>query len=537
MGYFADFRSWLTALEEVGLLRRVKSEVLIETEAAPLAWLVYRGLPADQRCALLVERPVSVRGSTFEGSLVMNSVAASRRMYALGMQCGVEEIKRRWLDAIEHPVPPVLVPSGPCQEEVHMGAELAACGLDELPVPVDIPGLSGDPRTTTAVITKDPETGQRNVGVYSGFLKTRTILRWGIGVRQHGFLHWRKWRDRGEPMPVAIAIGCTPNILYAASTKLPEGLDELAVAGGIAREPVALVRCRTIDLEVPANAEIIIEGLMETDYLYPGTSFGEYPGFMADETRRYSPILRITAITHRHRPIFQHVICGMPPSETSELIKYGHEASLLHHLRQAGFEGVVDVGLPDFGGSREFIVLQMQKRSADEPRAALRVAAQFSGEGMGKILVAVDEDIDPCDAEAVCWAMTFRMQPAYDVEINKGPFIALDPSGHPPSGTFEEGHLPEGPSSILIDATRKWPYMPIALPKKSFMERALQIWEMEGLPALHLRSLWYSRNLGYWSDENELNAQLTLKGQYEKIWERAEQKKVPVEKVGEHLGL
>lgn len=537
MGYFVDFRAWLARLEEGGLLKRVKSEVVIETEAAPMAWLVYRGLPPEERCALLFEQPVSVGGTRFEGSLVINSVAASRHMYALGMQCEAEEIKQKWVRAIDHPIPPVLVDSGPCQEIVHTGAELEARGIDELPVPVDIPGLSGDPRTTTAVITKDPETGVRNVGEYSGFLKNRTTLRWGIGVRQHGFLHWKKWRARGEPMPVAIAIGVTPNILYAASTKLLEGLDELAVAGGIAEEPVPLVHCKTIDLEVPAHAEIIIEGLMDVDYLYPGTSFGEYPGFMADETRRYSPILRITAITHRREPIFQHVTCGMPPSETSELIQYGHEASLLHHLREEGFEGVVDVGLPDFGASREFIVLQMRKRSADEPRAALEAAAKFSGEGMGKILVAVDDDIDPCDAEAVCWAMTFRMQPAYDIVIRKGPFIALDPSGHPPSGTFEEGHLPEGPSSVLIDATRKWPYPPIALPKKQFMERALQLWQSEGLPPLHLKSLWASRDLGYWSDENEMNARLTVQGHYEKIWERTKAKRAPVQKVGEHLGL
>lgn len=537
MTYYKDFRDWLSALENAGMLKRVKSAVAIETEAAPMAWLVYRGLPAEERCALLFERPVSVRGDTFKGSLIINSVAASKYMYALALKCDVKDIKQRWLEAISRPIPPVPVSSGPCQEEIHIGDELERLGMDEFPVPVDHPGLSGDPRTTTAMITRDPDTGEINVGDYSGFLKNRTHLRWSIGVGQHGFLHWKKWRQHGKPMPVAILIGTTPNIIYAASTKLPEGVDELAVAGGIAGEPVPVVRCKTNDLQVPAHTEIVIEGLFDTEHLYQGTSFGEYTGYMADDTRRFSPVLTITAITHREDPIFQHITCGLAPNETSELLQPGKEASLIHHLRQSGFEGVLDVAAPDYGSSSEFIVLQMRKRNAEEPRAALEAASTFSREGMGKILVAVDEDISPYDAEALFWAMTFRMQPANDVVIKKGPFIALDPSGHPPYGTFEEDHLQGGPSSILIDATRKWPYLPIALPQKPFMERAMEIWKAEGLPNLHLKPLWHSHDLGFWSDENKLNARLTLNGDYAKIWERAEKKKVPVEKVGEQLGM
>src|ERR1044072_7906582 len=178
----------------------------------------------------------------------------------------VEEIGRTWVDAIAHPIPPVAVSEAPCQQVVITGDDLKrpGGGLAALPVPISTPGFDAAPYlTATLCVTRDPENGIQNMGTYRAALKATDRLAVRMVARvggAGGYVHWLKYRDRKEPMPIAIVIGCPPVVFFTGPQKLPIDLDELAVAGGLAGAPIRTTRCITVDLVVPADAEIVIEG-------------------------------------------------------------------------------------------------------------------------------------------------------------------------------------------------------------------------------------------------------------------------------------
>lgn len=205
-----------------------------------------------------------------------------------------------------------MVETGPVHDVVIEGDELEKLGLEGLAAPSEAPGWSGVVRTTGDVVTKDPETGTRNVGKYSGHFAGRTELRLSKGAAHHGAIHHRKWRQQGKAMPVAIVLGATPNIPFAATVLLPYGEDEFAVAGGMVGEPVQLTKCRTVDPEVPATAEIVVEGEM-TEEMEAHVGFADYPGYIADVANRYTAVMRVKCTTIR--PIF-------PPPPTRKRLSH-----------------------------------------------------------------------------------------------------------------------------------------------------------------------------------------------------------------------
>jgi len=518
MGYFADLRQYLTRLEEKGKLHRFKGEVVKET----------RGVPEDQRKSFLFENVVGVKGRRY-GNRVLMGCPASREILALGLGCSPEQIKEKWSQACLHPVEPEIGATGPVHEMVLEGQDLEKSGLESIGVPVDTPGFSGSVRTTTQVVTKDPETGTRNVGQYSGHFAGRREMRLAIAPPHHGAIHHVKWSRQGKKMPVAIVIGATPNITLAGATPVPYGADEYAIAGGIAGEPVKLVKCRTVDLEVPATAEMVIEGEM-TDQMEAHAAFGDYPGYVYEVGNRFVPIMRVKCITHRRDPIFVGFDIGYPPTATTVLECVAIEASLYQHLkRELHMPGVLDVACHYSGGARNYIVIQMKKIAPWDPWQALNALTGF-GAMLGKISIVVDDDIDPRDPEAVNWALSFRMQPHRDMRVITHRSPLLDVSAHPPDCSNEERHFPSpsGASALLIDATRKWAYAPVGLPKKEYMEQALAIWEREKLPKLDLRQPWHGYHLGYWREEDEDNAQLIVTGEYQKLWEKLGRNRVPL---------
>src|SRR6516164_2258699 len=333
-----DFQEHLAALEAHGLLVRVERPINKDTELHPLArWQFSGGLAENERRAFLFTNVVDSAGRRYEIPVAVGALAASPRIYALGVGRPVEEIEAAWLRAIANPLPPVAVGSPPCQAVIIKGDDLrgAGKGLASLPVPISTPGFDAAPYlTATLCITRDPDTGIRNMGTYRAGLKATDRLGVRMAARiggAGGYAHWRKYNKRKEPMPCCIVIGCAPVVMFTGPMKLALDLDEMAVAGGLAGAPIRIAKCATIDLDVPADAEIVVEGLIDPELLEPEGPFGESHGHVALEDFNMS--MQVTAITCKRAPVFVSVVSQVTPSESSVIKKVAYEPMFLAYLR------------------------------------------------------------------------------------------------------------------------------------------------------------------------------------------------------------
>ena len=514
--YFSDFRSYIEELEKRGKLYRWKRAVNKDTELMPLMRLQYRGIADDRRKAFLFENVFDSRGKKHRIKVATGMYGSSRTIASLGLGCDEPlEIYEKWRQGLAKPIDPTTVAHAPVQEEVYTGSQLSEFGLTSLPAPVEEPGFSGGIRVTAPFITKDPETGMRNVGMYSGHFRGEDKLIAGIARTHHALLyHHPSAKRRNEPLPVAIVLGALPDINYVAAANLPYGVDELSVAGGIRRRPVELVPCKTIPLEVPAEAEIVIEGEISFDRKERGEPFSDYPGYLMVE-REFRAVIDVKAITMRRDAIFTAILVGLPPSESNGISRTCREMMLYNHLRYAcAMPEVLEVCCPEMGGGWNWWVIRMEKSHPSKPKQALHAAAGM--DPTSKIIIVVDEDIDPKDPDMVMWAMSFAMQPHQDAEIITGRVPLLDPSAHSLMRGREERSFPGavGCSGLLIDATRKGPFPPVGLPKKSYMEKALKIWQEAEMPQLNLKTPWYGYPLGLWDDEDDRLAEKIAEGEY-----------------------
>jgi len=284
-GYYSDFREYLGALERRGKLHRWTRPVNKDTELMPLMRLQYRGIPDDKRQTFLFENVTDSRGRRHDVRVATGMYGSSREIAALGLGCEEPaEIFEKWRDALAKPFEPRRVNSAPVQDVLYTGETLRKFGVTSLPAPVEEPGFSGGIRATAPFVTQDSETGVRNVGMYSGHFRGEDRLIAGIAPTHHAILyHHRGAVIRKEPLPVAIVLGALPDINFVSAANLPYGVDELAVAGGIRGRPVDLVPCKTIPLDVPAEAEIIIEGEISFDRKERGEPFSDYPGYLMVE--------------------------------------------------------------------------------------------------------------------------------------------------------------------------------------------------------------------------------------------------------------
>ena len=522
MAYYSDLRDYLGALESEGKLNRIRAPINKDTELHPLVRLQYRGLPEKQRKGFLFENVTDIKGRRYSMPVAVACVAGSTDIYALGMQCAPGQISEKWTRAQVNPIPPVLVADGPVQERV-IYREEGGEGLGMFPVPISTPGFDNAPYTTSSNwVTKDPETGVRNVGNYRGQIKGP----WRMGCfssspPQHIRRHWHKNKERGTPLPVAVVIGVTPNISFAACAKIPFGVDEYAVAGGVAGEAVKLLKCKTVDLEVPANAEIVIEGEIPTDELEQEGPFGKFPGYMSKQD--VALFMNVKCITCRNEPVYEAFISQFPPSESSKIRAIGTENLIRKLLKIDHGLDVVEVALHESAGSWGYCAISIRKKDNDDPRKVFD--ALLNNYPYGKIYVVVDEDVDPHDPDSVNWALSFGMQPSRDIRIEKTPVNSLDYSLIPPFGEMarDPTSVAKLEASVLyIDATRKWSYPPTSLPAKPYMERALSIWkELELPPLSRLQKPWHGYTLGYWPDELQQEVDLALKGEHYSTGEKA----------------
>jgi 4-hydroxy-3-polyprenylbenzoate decarboxylase len=511
-----DFQSHLAALEARGLLLRIDRPINKDTELHPLVrWQFQGGLKEDQRRAFLFTNVIDSSGRRYDIPVAVGALAASPRIYAVGMGRPVEEIEAAWVRAITSPIPPILVDAPPCQAVVITGEELSGIGegLTRLPVPISTPGFDAAPYlTATLCVTRDPETGIQNMGTYRAALKATDRL----GVRMAsriggagGYLHWKKYNRRGEPMPCAIVVGCAPVAMFTGGMKLPVDLDELAVAGGLAGVPIRMAKALTVDLIVPADAEIVIEGLIDPDLLEPEGPFGESHGHVALEDFNMS--MRVSAITHRRSPVFASIISQVTPSESSVLKKVAMEPLFFTHLRrQLGIKEVRRVVMHEpLSNLRKVIFVQYAHGTPrSEVWRGLHGASTLLSD-CGKVCIAVSEDVDSTNADAVFWSLAYRANPMQDTHI--APHRS---AGHgPKSGPREED------STILIDATLKHSAPPLALPARQYMEQARTIWQELGLPTLTPQPPWHGYSLGDWSPAWERYAERAVAGQWQQSGE------------------
>jgi 4-hydroxy-3-polyprenylbenzoate decarboxylase len=508
MSYYSNLHQYIEALDREGLLVRVQRPINKDTEMHPLVRWQFRGLEEERRRAFYFENIHDSQGNKYDIPVLIGGLAGSQRIYALGLNCKEHEVEEIWTRALEKPLEPVLVREGEVQEVVYDGEALVRSGgLYRLPIPISTPGFDNAPYLTAGCwVTKDPDTGVRNMGVYRGQIKgpLKTGIMWGS--LKHCAIHWEKCNKKGIPLDAAVVLGGPPCITYAAVQPVSYGIDEIALAGGLARAPLELVKCKTVDLEVPAHADIVIEGKIPSDYLEPDGPFGEAHGYL--DPGDLNGVFEVTCITHKKNPVYVSMISQLTPSESSKIKQSAYETLALQHLKQDVGVAVLRVALYEDLLNRQVAVIQMKRKDPDDTWRALE--ALLPSRVIHKVIVCVDPDIDPHDAQSLLWAIANRCQPHRDMKIVPNRPLPWNPIRYVADGQRYDVN----DSTLLIDATLKAEFPPVALPKREYMQRARELWDELGLPKLSPRPPWHGYSLGLWSEESESQAERATAGDH-----------------------
>jgi len=486
---YRDLREFLARLEAAGELARVRVEVDPRLEMTEVCDRTLRaGGPA-----ILFERP---KGHTIP---VLGNLFGTPRRVAMGMgQDSVEGLREvgRLLAFLKEPEPPRgmrdaweklpifrqvfhmaprVVGYAPCQEHVLEGE---AVDLGRLPVQTCWPGDAGPLITWALVVTRGPHKPRQNMGIYRQQVigPNKAIMRWL--AHRGGALDFRDWQQAhpGEPFPVAVALGADPATILAAVTPVPDTLSEYAFAGLLRGARTELVRCVTHDLQVPASAEIVLEGYIHPGEEAPEGPFGDHTGYY-NEVEHF-PVFTIERITHRTDPIYHSTYTGRPPDEPAILGVALNEVFV--PILQKQFPEVVDFYLPPEGCSYRLAVVSMKKQYPGHAKRVMFGVWSFLRQFMyTKFVLVTDDDVDIRSWTDVIWALTTRVDPARDtVVVENTPIDYLD-FASPVSGLG---------SKMGIDATQKWPGetsrawgRPIRMDAE-IKRRVDQLWASLGLP-------------------------------------------------------
>jgi len=514
---YPDLHDHIRTLEEAGQLIRVDRAINKDTEMHPLVrWQFRGGIAEKDRKAFLFTNVIDSKGRKYDIPVLVGGLAANREIYRLGLGCPFEEMDDRWVRAIQNPIAPRIVENAPCHEIVISGKALdkPGNGLDGIPLPISTPGWDISPYATLSqYITKDPDTGVQNMGNYRGQVKARRRLGMNpsLELRPGIYNHWEKLRARGfKKLACAVVLGAPPCITFASVQKIPERLDELDVAGALVGTPINVVKAKTVDLLIPAEAEIVIEGFIDTEYLEPEAPFGESHGHV--NLQEFNAFMDVTCITRRRDAVLTSIISQVTPSESSLIKRIGMEPLFLNFLQNTlGIKGVKRVSMHEpLTNMRKVLLLVMERDMPTTEIWRALYGAAILHRAAGKYVIAVNEDIDPENADAILWAMSYRANPNLDFHI-----LPHRDQGHGPRSKRNGGE----DGSVLIDATLKENFPPISLPKREFMERAKVIWEELGLPKLKPEAPWFGHSLGEWPDEMDQAAKRATEGNYFEIGE------------------
>lgn len=455
---FSSFRDFCDTLDSAGELRRISAPVATELQITEIADREMKS-PAGGK-ALLFEKP-TINGSPSAFPVAINTMGSRRRMaMALGLE-RVDELAdqmqflmkakpprtlreaftllRNGIDVIH--AKPRHVRSAPCQEVVHEpGGKFS---LADLPILKCWPDDGGRFVTLPTVYTKDPDTGDRNVGMY----RMQVYDEWSTGmhwqVHKVAARHGKRYYERGERMPVAVALGGDPTLTFAATAPLPDGLDEILFAGFARKKSVELIRGVTVDIDVPAHADFVLEGYVQPGELRAEGPFGDHTGFYT-AVDDY-PVFHVTAITHRRNAVYPATIVGIPPMEDF----YMGEASVRVFLPvfKMNFPEIVDMALPAEGVFHNLVFVSIRKQY---PLQAYKIMHGLWGMGQmmfAKYIVVVDEDCDVHNTSEVIFRLCANTDPQRDTTFVKNPSDSLD---HAPD-------LANFGSHMGFDATRKLP--------------------------------------------------------------------------------
>lgn len=450
---YDDLRDFIRALEKNGELKRISFEVdpyLEITEFADRS--VKSGGPA-----LLFEKPKG-----HHVPVLINAFASDKRMNLALQVDSPTEIADRIRELMEMRMPegllnkfkmlpkladlgsvfPKVVSSGPCKEVIRRDN----FSLLEFPVLHCWPQDGGPFITLPMVFSKNPDTGKRNCGCYrlQVFDERTTGMHWQ--THKNGAEHFRRLRATGGPskrMDIAVAIGADPATMYSAILPLPPEIDEMMIAGFLRSKPVEMVKCETVDLEVPANAEIVLEGYVELGELRREGPFGDHTGFysLADDY----PVFHVTCITHRKNPVYATTIVGPPPMEDFWMGKAIEQIFL--PLMKMQIPEIRAVAMPAEGIFHNLMLVSIRKSYPGQARKVMHAIWGLGQAMFTKVIVVVDEDVDVHNFSEVAWKALNNIDPQRDIEFAMGPIDSLD----------HASRLPNYGSKMGVDATKKWP--------------------------------------------------------------------------------
>ena len=459
---YRSFSEFVEALDQAGELRRIAEPVATELEITALADREMKS-PGGGK-ALLFEQP-TIAGKPSRFPLAINTMGSKRRMAIALKVNDVEDLAQEMQLILKAKPPtnlrqgwellkqgvnllharPKHVGGGACKDVVQIfrEGEAAELTLADLPVLQCWPKDGGRFVTLPSVHTRDPDTGERNVGMYrmQVYDDRSTGMHWQ--VHKVGARHGKRYYERGERMPVAVTLGGDPAYTFAATAPLPDGLDEILFAGFCRKKSVELVKCETIDLEVPADVDFVLEGYVQPGELRAEGPFGDHTGFYTPVDDY--PVFHLTAITHRKNAIYPATIVGVPPMEDF----YMGTASVRVFLPvfRMNFPEIVDLALPAEGVFHNLVFVSIRKQY---PWQAYKIMHGLWGMGQmmfSKYIVVVDEDCDVHNTSEVLFRLCANTDPQRDSTFIKSPCDSLD---HAPT-------LPNIGTHMGIDATRKLP--------------------------------------------------------------------------------
>lgn len=442
---FNDLREWLTQVEGMGELRRV-AEASRDEDIGRITEMLHH---TDEAPAVLFD---DIEGYPRGYRILVNANGARRRLaLTLGLPVDISgpDLMKRFSDLVEQnkPLPMEWVESGPVMENIQEGDDVDVL---KFPTPkwhaLDGGRYIG---TGSSDITRDPDTGVVNLGTYRVMVHDKNHVGFYISPGKHGRMHRDKYFERGEPCPVAVVVGGDPLLLIASTLEIPYGVNEYEWAGMLRGRPYQVFKGKYTGLPLPADAEIVLEGIA-----YPGDKreegpFGEWTGYYASSARP-EPVIQVKAVYHRNDPIIIGLPPEKPPYEAHRYRVYLRSALLKREIEAAGVPDVTAVWCHGVGGCRLLNVVAIKQRYPGHSRQAGHVAAMCrTGAYLGRYVIVVDDDIDVTDLEEVMWAVVTRADPETSLDlIHRAWSGPLDPAIPPDKKGFN--------SRLIIDACRPW---------------------------------------------------------------------------------
>jgi 4-hydroxy-3-polyprenylbenzoate decarboxylase len=488
---YADLREFVRRLEKEGELKRVKAEVdpvleIVEVVQRAQAQPGAKGNPGGM--ALLFEKP---KGSRYP--LLINAFGSERRMELAFEVDKLDDVAARIRGFMDMQTPqglfdklkmlpklaelgsffPKSVKDGPCKEIVRKGSDI---NLLDFPILKCWPQDGGRFITFPLVFTKNPETGKRNVGMYRMQIYDARTTGMHWQTQKHGAEHFRRARAQNPEgrIPVSVAIGSDPATTLGGILPIPPDLDEMMFSGFLKREPVEMVKCETNELEVPANAEMVLEGYVNLNEMRTEGPFGDHTGYYSLEGE--FPVFHVECVTQRKDAIYLTTVVGRPPQEDFYM-GYAIERVFLPLMKMTHPE-IVDVSMPAEGIVHNLMIVSIRKSFPGHARKVMNAIWSLGQAMFTKVLVVVDHDVNVHDYREVVWKALCAIDPERDVQFMLGPMDTLD----------HAARLQDFGSKMGVDATRKWasegfarPWPDEILMDEKTKARVDQLWKSLGI--------------------------------------------------------